>query len=140
MFHISGGQHMHADTQPIPEYSRKGLSYKLSNLLTKFFPAGRDRSHFFPFSFLTFFCLLSFLFFPECSVRGAELQTPQLALPACLMGSVCSPFPKLKTTALSPGDLRREWEETGWEGHSPSHSDLLPCSCFGSSAKLVSRL
>ena len=38
--------HTHTHTHLTPEYLRNNRSYKRSNLLTKFFPAGSDRSHF----------------------------------------------------------------------------------------------
>lgn len=71
--------------QSTPEYSRNNRSHKFSNLLTKFFPAGGDRSHF----------LLRVL---------SEVLKGKLPGWIHLPGSEAPAFGALKTTAQSPGD------------------------------------
>lgn len=44
----------------------------------------------------------------------------------------------LKTTERRPGDLRLNGEEAEREVHSPRSVICRPCSCLGSSGKLVS--
>lgn len=98
--------------QPTPEYSRNNRSHKFSNLLTKFFPAGGDRSHF----------LL------RVSVRGAEGKN-------CLAGFTCLDLKRRlserwKQQRRAQGTSSWNREEAKREVHSPSHSDLPPRFLF----------
>lgn len=97
--------------QPTLEYSRNNRSYKLSNLLTKFFPAGSDRSHF----------LLRVL---------SEVLNGKLPGLIHLPGSEALAFLSAENNSASSGDLRLEREEAKREVHLLSHSDLPPLFLF----------
>lgn len=98
-------------SQPTLEYSRNNHSYKLSNLLTKFFPAGSDRSHF----------LLRAL---------SEVLNGKLPGLIHLPGSEALAFLSAENNSASSGDLRLEREEAKREVHLLSHSDLPPLFLF----------
>ena len=85
-----GNTYTHTHTHT-PAYLRNNRSCKLSNLLTKFFPAGRDRSHF----------LLRIL--------SEVLNGNPLAWFTCLDLRGRGLFLALETTVQSSGDLSREW-------------------------------
>lgn len=94
-----------------PEYSKNNRSSKLTNLLTKFFPAGSDRSHF----------LLRALSEVLNGKLSSSVRLPDLRRRLSRM---------LKTTERRPGTYAWNGEEAEREVHSPSLGDLPPLFLF----------